>query len=292
MSKDVLPVIEHELSDSIQKTARSRKNRSLAPNSRLRLFVYRVILVAVVIGVWQVSSGTSALPTYAVSSPRDIAVTLWQFLHTSAGWADIQTTSTEIVEGFLAGVIIGAIVALLLGGTRVVGQVLEPFVAALNSIPKIALAPLFLLFFGIGELSKVAIAATMVAFIVFYNMYYGMRTVSRELENIVKLMGGKRWDLLRYVTLPSLVSPFFSGLKAGAPLAVIGVIIGEFLASFNGIGHVLLVDGNDLDASGVFAGIVILVVISLVINGLLTALDSFVSHRLGLLPKDGRKTAR
>ena len=280
------------MSDSNQMTTKGRKSRGSGANSRLRLFLYRVVVVAVVIGVWQLSSGTSALPTYAVSSPRDIAVTLWQFLHTSAGWADIQTTSTEIVEGFLAGVVIGAGAALILGSTRVVGRVLEPFVAALNSIPKIALAPLFLLFFGIGELSKVAIAATMVAFIVFYNMYYGMRTVSRDLENIVKLMGGKRWDVLRYVTLPSLVSPFFAGLKAGAPLAVIGVIIGEFLASFNGIGHVLLVDGNDLDASGVFAGIVILVVISLVINGMLTALDSFVSRRLGLLSKNGRKSAK
>lgn len=273
------------------KARRHRKSDSHA-ESRLRLLIYRVILVAVVLCIWQVASGSSALPNYAVSNPHDIAVALWQFLHTSAGWADIQTTSTEIVEGFLSGVAIGVVGALILGSMHVAGRVFEPFIAALNSIPKIALAPLFLLFFGIGELSKVAIAATMVAFIVFYNLYYGMRTVSHELENIVKLMGGGRWDLLRYVTLPSLVTPFFAGLKTGAPLAVIAVIIGEFLASFNGIGHVLLVDGQDLDASGVFAGIAILVVISLAINGLITALDSLVSRQLGLSSKNSRRPVK
>lgn len=249
----------------------------------------RLLTLVVVLLAWQVCSGR-LIPKYIVSNPVAVAKSLATLLSTRAGWADVQTTGVEILLAFIVGVAGGAVLALFLGSFVLAGKVLEPLVAAVNGIPKVALAPLFLIFFGVGTGSKVAIGATMVAFVVFYNLYYGMRTISNTLDQLIRLMGGRRRDVLVYLTVPSLVSPFFAGLKAGGPLAIIGVIVGEFLASFNGIGHQLFLDGNDLNTAGVFAGIVLLVAMALILNGILNLLDSIVSRRLGAV--DARKTSQ
>jgi ABC-type nitrate/sulfonate/bicarbonate transport system permease component len=249
--------------------------------SSTAVITIRMLTVALALGLWQVLSGP-VLPKDAVSQPSSVAVSLYDLLTSQAGWQDIRTTAFEVAIGFLLGVLIGTVMGLVLGVFSTAGRVLEPLVAAVNGIPKIALAPIFLIFFGIGDWSKIAIAVTSVAFIVFYNVYIGMRVVERELVEIVKVMGGRGHHVLGYVTIPSLASPFLAGLKAGGPLAILGVIAGEFIASFNGVGHLLFEDSNNLDPAGVFAGIIVLVIMSLILNSLLTQLDKFAMRRLGL----------
>lgn len=260
--------------------AAPRRERS----GRLVVVGLRVATVAAVLVFWQLASGP-LLPSYAISTPSAVAAEVGKLLSSASGWADIETTGTEILLGFVLGVAIGSVAALVLGSVSLAGRVLEPLIAAVNGIPKIALAPLFLLFFGIGETSKVAIAMWGVAFIMFFNLYLGLRLVDPQLVEIVRVMAGRRNHVLRYVTIPSLAPPFFAGLKASAPLAVLGVIAGEFIASFNGVGHLLFNYSNNLNAAGTFAAIVILIAMSLVINGALTFLDRFVVRRLGLGPK-------
>lgn len=247
----------------------------------LAIMALRLVVIAAVVGLWQVVSGP-VLPSYAVSKPSAVAVDLGHLLTSDAGWASIRTTAFEIGVGFVIGVGIGAVMALVLGTLVTVGRVLEPLVAAANGIPKIALAPVFLLFFGIGDWSKIAIAVTSVSFVMFYNLYLGLRDVRAELVQIVEVMGGRRRDVLAYVTVPSLVSPFLAGMKAGGPLAIVGVVAGEFIASFDGVGHLLFVDSNNLDAAGVFSTLIVLVVMAMIINGLLSVLDAFVLRRLGI----------
>lgn len=251
----------------------------------------RVLLIIALLVLWQVLSGP-LFPTYAVSKPTAVATALKQLLSSSAGWSDIETTAVEIAVGFVLGVGIGSVMAIVLGTFTIAGRVTDPLIAALNGIPKIALAPLFVIFFGIGEWSKIAIAITGVSFVVFYNLYIGMREVNVELLEIVGVMGGNRRHLLQYVTIPTLASPFFAGLKAGGPLAILGVIAGEFIAAYNGVGHLLYVDSTDLDAAGVFAGLVVLVAMSLILNGLLSQLDRTASRRLGLAGSRGRGRTR
>lgn len=244
----------------------------------------RVLVIAVVLGAWQLMSGP-VLPRYAVSQPTAVAVDLANLLTSSSGWADIRTTAFEIGMGFVLGLLLGTVMALVLGALVTVGRVLEPLVAAVNGIPKIALAPVFLLFFGIGDWSKVAIAVTSVSFVIFYNLYLGIRLIRPELVDMIRIMGGRKRDVLIYVTLPSLVAPFVAGMKAGGPLAIVGVVAGEFMASFNGVGHLLFVDSNNLDAAGVFASLVVLVIMALVINSILNLVDGFVLRRLGMQPR-------
>ncbi|MFG2659144.1 ABC transporter permease [Streptomyces sp. NPDC048425] len=241
----------------------------------------RIVVIVAAVVLWQVMSGP-VVPEYAVSKPTDVAHALTSMLGSASGWTDIKVTAVEVLAGFGLGVAAGTVMGLLLGSFPLLGRVLEPLVAAINGIPKIALAPLFLLFFGIGAWSKITIAMTGVAFVVFYNIYLGLRLRERELVEVVQVMGGRRHHVLGYVTIPTLAAPFFAALKTGGPLAILGVIGGEFIASSQGVGHELFTAAQNLDAAGEFAGLIVLIALTLALNGVLTALDSYALKRLGL----------
>ncbi|OIJ64019.1 ABC transporter permease [Streptomyces mangrovisoli] len=245
------------------------------------IIALRILVILVALVLWQAMSGP-VVPEYAVSKPTDVYHALTDMLGSASGWTDIKVTTVEVLAGFGLGVLAGTVMGLVLGSFPILGRVLEPLVAAVNGIPKIALAPLFLLFFGIGQWSKITIAMTGVAFVVFYNIYLGLRLRERELVEVVQVMGGRRHHVLGYVTLPTLAAPFFAALKTGGPLAILGVIGGEFIASSEGVGHELFTAAQNLDAAAEFAGLIVLVAITLALNGVLTALDSYALKRLGL----------
>ncbi|MFC5827840.1 ABC transporter permease [Nonomuraea insulae] len=260
---------------------RRRSERWQGP---VTLVVLRLAVVAVALLLWQVLSGP-VLPEYAVSKPTEVAQALVKLLGSAAGWIDIRATVIEVAAGFSIGVVLGAVIGLLLGSFPVAGRVLEPLVAAFNGIPKIALAPLFLLFFGIGIWSKITIAVIGPAFVMFYNIYLGLRLRERELMEIVQVMGGRKHHLLTYVTIPTLAAPFFAALKTGGPLAILGVIGAEFIASTEGLGHGLFTAAMNLDAATEFAGLIVLVIMTLTLNGFLSWLDKLALRRLGLLTR-------
>ncbi|MFE9853556.1 ABC transporter permease [Streptomyces sp. NPDC005576] len=241
----------------------------------------RILVIAAALVLWQMMSGP-VVPEYAVSKPTEVYDALTTMLGSASGWTDIKVTTIEVLAGFGLGVAAGTVMGLVLGSFPLLGRVLEPLVAAVNGIPKIALAPLFLLFFGIGQWSKITIAMTGVAFVVFYNIYLGLRLRERELVEVVQVMGGRKHHVLGYVTIPTLAAPFFAALKTGGPLAILGVIGGEFIASSEGVGHELFTSAQNLDAASEFAGLIILVVLTLSLNGVLSALDTYALKRLGL----------
>lgn len=241
----------------------------------------RILVIAAALVLWQLMSGP-VVPEYAVSKPTEVYDALTTMLGSASGWTDIKVTTIEVLAGFGLGVAAGTVMGLVLGSFPLLGKVLEPLVAAVNGIPKIALAPLFLLFFGIGQWSKITIAMTGVAFVVFYNIYLGLRLRERELVEVVQVMGGRKHHVLGYVTIPTLAAPFFAALKTGGPLAILGVIGGEFIASSEGVGHELFTAAQNLDAASEFAGLIVLVALTLSLNGVLTALDTYALKRLGL----------
>ncbi|MFJ9173834.1 ABC transporter permease [Streptomyces sp. NPDC102360] len=247
----------------------------------------RILVIVVALVLWQWMSGP-VLPEYAVSNPTDVFDALTKMLGSASGWTNIRVTAVEVLAGFGLGVAAGTVMGLVLGSFPLLGRVLEPLVAALNGIPKIALAPLFLLFFGIGSWSKITIAMTGVAFVVFYNIYLGLRQRERELVEVVQVMGGRRHHVLGYVTIPTLAAPFFAALKTGGPLAILGVIGGEFIASSEGVGHELFTAAQNLDAPNEFAGLIVLVALTLALNGVLSALDTYALKCLGLAARRNR----
>jgi NitT/TauT family transport system permease protein len=227
--------------------------------------VLRVAVFAVILGVWQLAGG-HWVPDYISSSPSQVAVTLWHLVagDTPGLWGDITTTAEELLLGYALGLVGGVAVGLLLGYWRAGAVVFNPLIAAINGIPKIALAPLFLIWFGIGIDSKVAIASMSVFFVMFYNCYMGVVTMQQELVNVLRVMGANRWTVIRKVTLPQITVPLLAGMKASVPFAMIGVIVGEFIAAQRGVGYLINTATQNFDSATVFAGIVVLMIMMII----------------------------
>ncbi len=233
----------------------------------------RLLLFAVILGLWQLVD-RRVLPDYLISSPTQVARTLWQYATgVQPGlWNDIKVTGEELILGYLLGVVGGLVVGLLLGYWRAGATIFNPLIAAINGIPKIALAPLFLIWFGIGVESKIAIASMTVFFVMFYNSYMGVTTMPTNLVNVLRVMGASRSTIIRKVTLPQISVPVLSGMKSSVPFAMIGVIVGEFIASQDGIGYLINTATQNFDSATVFAGIVVLmlmIAVGMVLVGLL-----------------------
>ncbi len=223
----------------------------------------QVLAVVVILGLWQLLSGR-VIASFLISNPVDVIRKLADVIRTRLMWTDISITAQELVIGYAAGVLGGALVGWALGISEFFGAVCEPIINAVNGIPKIALAPLFLLWFGLGIWSKVAQAGMVVFFVMFYNVYMGMRNVPEPLVNVIRVIGGSRLYIIRRVVFPSLATSIFAGLKAGVPFAMIGVIVGEFVAADQGVGYYVLEATQQYDAAGLFAGIVIMVAMVLI----------------------------
>jgi NitT/TauT family transport system permease protein len=239
----------------------------------------RVLVFVVILGLWQLAD-KRWIPDYLISSPTSVARRLWDYATgVQPGlWTDIKVTGEEFFLGYVLGVVGGLAIGLLLGYSRVGAAVFNPLITAINGIPKIALAPLFLIWFGIGIESKVAIASMTVFFVMFYNSYMGVTTMPANLVNVLRVMGANRYTIIRKVTLPQISVPVLAGMKASVPFAMIGVIVGEFIASQNGVGYLINTATQNFDSATVFAGIVVLMLIIAVGMLLIGLLERSVLH--------------
>ncbi|MQA05983.1 MAG: ABC transporter permease subunit [Streptosporangiales bacterium] len=179
---------------------------------------------------WQFGSGT-LIPAIYVSTPVDVARRLVDITASGAILPDLTTTLVELVLGFVFGSIAGCVVGYLLGRSNFAARMFEPYIMAAYGIPMITIAPLFIIWFGIGIWSKVTIATIMVFFIV----YMGVRSVDLELVKVARALGADQAQLTRHVYLRSTMPYIFMGLRAGVPYGVIGVIVGEFISAFRGL---------------------------------------------------------
>ncbi len=249
-----------------------RQTRTWRPNIGIALL--RLLVVVILLVIWQVISGP-LIPDFAISKPTEVAHSLVSYLGSPSAWVDIRITLLELLLGYIFGVVGGIVVGVVLATWRVGARIFEPMITAINGIPKVALAPLFLIMLGLGIWSKVAIASMTVFFVMFYNMYYGVQGLNRNLINVLVLMGGSRLDIFRSVILPGSMPSIIAGLKAGVPFALIGVIVGEFIASDQGVGYYINTQTQQFNAGGTFAGIVVLVIITLILNAIVSLGERF-----------------
>lgn len=217
---------------------------------------------------WQFGSGT-LVPAIYVSTPVDVAQRLVELVATGEIVPDLVTTLVELVLGFVFGSVAGCVVGYLLGRSSFAARMFEPYIMAAYGIPMITIAPLFIIWFGIGIWSKVTIATIMVFFIVFFNVYMGVRNVDVELVKVARSLGADQTQLTRHVYLKSTMPYIFMGLRAGVPYGVIGVIVGEFISAFRGLGLYMNKASTTFDPAGVFAGIIILLAFILVVKFLI-----------------------
>ena len=238
----------------------------------LQLNLMRCALLVAILLTWEMASGV-IVAEFFVSKPSAIARTLATWLAGGNLFFHIGITALEAFAGFLLGASIGVVVGVVLGRIHVLAELLHPFIIAFYSLPKIALAPLFILWIGIGIGMKITLTATVVFFLVFLNTYTGVRNVSRELESIMYLMGASERHVLTKVVLPSAITWVFAGLRISVPYALIGAIVGELIASNRGLGFLLANASGQFDTAGVFAALIVIMLLSFLLNALVRAAE-------------------
>jgi NitT/TauT family transport system permease protein len=237
----------------------SARNRALAINALRVLF-----LVAILLG-WQFASGR-LVSEFFVSKPSAIIATLLEWISDGSLFFHAAITATEAFAGFALGSFAGIVAGTLLGRAQLLAEIVEPFIMAFYSLPKVALAPLFVLWFGIGIEMKIVLTAAVVFFLVFLNTYTGVRSVSRELVTILRLMGASERHVLTKVVIPSAITWVFAGLRISVPYALIGAIVGELVASNRGLGFLLSSSAGQFQTAGVFAALVAIVALAFILN--------------------------
>jgi NitT/TauT family transport system permease protein len=246
------------------------KRRSLL--GKATHWLVTLLPAAAILVFWQWSAGRLIKEIY-VSKPTAVAERLYELFSSGEIYPHLWTTGQELVLGYIIGVTGGILGGYALGRSPRLARIFEPYVMAFYGVPKIALAPLFIIWFGIGIWSKIALAAIMVFFLVFYNVYTGVRAVDREQINLALVMGANQRQLTYHVYFPAAAPYVILGMRMAVPYSVIGVIVGEFTSSTQGLGLFIHEASSTYDPAGVFAGIVILLAFVIVANTLASRLE-------------------
>jgi NitT/TauT family transport system permease protein len=224
---------------------------------------------------WEIASRFLKLEFW-ISRPTEVIQEFSRWAESGQLATDLKITLLEAGLGFLFGSVAGGFIGFLLGWVRKLGDLFEPFILSLYSVPKIALAPLFVLWFGIGVTNKVMFSAMLVFFMVFFTTYQGTRQVDRDLVENARLMGAQNWDIWTKIAIPYSGVWVLTGIRIGLPYALIGAIVGEFVASDAGVGYRIKEATAFMSTASVFAGIIVLMGISLTLLTILKLIESRV----------------
>ncbi len=254
----------------------------IQPNEK-NLRAWQLAVLILMLGVWHLTSRDPQL-AFFLGDPIQVAGRVWSwfmpfgfapnalFPDGLAGNANIYlhlgTTLLETLLAFVIGTVLGLVFGLWLALAPTASAILDPYIKATNAMPRVILAPIFALWFGLGIWSKVALAVTLVFFIVFFNVYQGVKEVSPVVLANARMLGANQRQLLRTVYLPSATSWVFSSLHTSVGLAFVGAVVGEYLGSARGVGYLILQAEGTFDVNTVFAGIVVLTAFALALDGL------------------------
>ncbi len=238
-----------------------------------------LILPSVVLVAWQtVTGGVIAsyqpLDPVLIGRPDRIGVELWELVSSGRVWPHLQTTLIEALLGLLIAIALGTAAGILVASNPAVEKIALPYVNIANSVPKLALAPFFLIWFGIGLTSKILMSAAAAFFPVFFTTFHGVRNIDQDLLNAVRIMGAGRFALLRIVVLPSVLSWIAAGIRTSLGLAVVGAVVGEYLGSTRGLGYLLLAAQGVLNTNLAWAVLVVLAAIGALFDGVSRLVES------------------
>jgi len=243
--------------------------RSYRPAWRRTLLIHtiRVLIVGGFFLLWEVASGRWIEP-FLISSPSKIWNAFLAALESGDLWQNTWVTFQEIGIGFPVGAISGIWLGYMFGRSKILADVFEPIIVALYGVLRTALAPLFIVWLGIGIWSKVGVVFILVFFLNFFNTYAGMKQLDQEFVDLARLMGASRWRLSFKVILPAVSPYILTGFKTSIPFSVIGAITGEFIAATEGLGFYIRAAAGVFKTADVFVGIGVLMFIVIVMNKL------------------------
>lgn len=248
------------------------------------LLAWQLGLLVLLIGFWYVMTKPGLIPPFMFDNDRQAAFffgeplyviqRIWIWFVTDADiYEHLGVTLAETMLAFAIGSVGGLAGGLWLALSPMASAILEPYIKAMNSMPRIILAPIFAVWFGLGIASKVALGVTLVFFIVFFNVYQGVKEVSPVILANARMLGANQRQLLRHVYLPSATSWVFSSLHTSVGLAFVGAVVGEYLGSSRGVGYLILQAEGSFDINTVMAGIVVLTMFALVLDAVVGKIE-------------------
>ena len=240
------------------------------------LILRRAAALAILLLLWEIAVRVEVLDPFFVPPPSAVAVTLFELFSDPGGqiWTHLQATFTAALWGLAAGLAIGSVLGFVAGLTRIIAELLEPVMIIFNAIPRVILAPLFVIWFGIGLGSKIAVSLVLVAVLSFFSVYNGIRNVDRRLLERVDTLGGTWWTKLREVYLPSVTSWIMSNLKVAVGFAFTGAVVGEFVAASRGLGYMLTFAQSTYNVSLTMALIVLIMLFVLMLFAVAGAVEN------------------
>ena len=246
--------------------------------SRVQLLTLQILVAVVAIGGWYVFStypifGITLLPPFFFSNPVDVGKQIYVWFATGVIWKHLWVTLIESILAFVIGSIGGILVGFWFARQPRTAAVFDPYVKMVNSLPRVVLAPIFTLWLGLGIWSKVALGVTLVFFIVFFNVYQGVKEVSPTVLANARMLGMNERQLMRHVYWPSALSWMFSSLHTSVGFAVVGAVVGEYLGAAAGLGYLIQQADGVFDAGGVFAGMFVLAAFVILIDTIVTLIE-------------------
>ena len=236
----------------------------------------QLLLLIALFVAWQLLAQPGLIPPFVwenenraaffFGEPVKIFKVIWVWFSGGEIYQHLWVTLQETALAFVIGSVLGLAVGLWLGLSPTASALFDPYITAMNAMPRVVLAPIFMVWFGLGIWSKVALGVTLVFFIVFFNVYQGVKEVSPVVLNNTVMLGANRRQLLRHVYLPSATSWVFSSLHTAVGMAFVGAVVGEYLGSAKGVGYLIQQAEGAFDINTVFAGILVLTAFALVLD--------------------------
>ncbi|OWV94146.1 ABC transporter permease [Rhizobium sp. R693] len=242
------------------------------------VFFWQITILVAALGLWELSSDLGWIDPFFYSSPSGVVQRLyeWTTEGTAEGslWYHLGVTMEEALIGFFTGSIAGVVIGVGLGRNPMLSDIFSVYIKAINSIPRVVLAPIFIMIMGLGLASKVALAFVMVFFVVFANAFQGVREADRDMIANARILGASDWQVTRTVVIPSAMSWIFASLHVSFGFAIIGAIVGEFVGARFGIGQLISIAKGTFDAAGMFAAIVLVMVVTLAAEYVMTLVEN------------------
>jgi NitT/TauT family transport system permease protein len=226
----------------------------------------RMLVFVMAVGLWEGSVRLGWVNPFWVSSPFRIGATLWEVTANGTIFDHAWASFMETIVGFVVGSVLGILIGFALARWPTAEEILDPYLTALNSLPRVALAPLFILWFGIGEVSKILVAVTLVVFILIINTLAGARGVDQDIQTVARLLGATQRQLFFKVILPASAPTIFAGLRLGMVYSLLGAVVAEMLSSTRGIGHLLSFYAGTYNVTGVMAMLLLLSLFATALN--------------------------